>query len=124
MPLTQDEAEQLYWQADGKDDDCDYQGCLNDATTCLQAFTELGNKEWQGDCLSLIGLTHKKLGNYKEALKYHQKHLDIALQLGDKGGEGRAYGNIGNAHYSLGNYREALIYHQKRLDGYDGRERR
>ena len=65
--MTQDEAEQLYWQADGKYDDCDYQGCLNDATTCLQAFTELGNKKWQGNCLSLIGLAHKKLGNYQEA---------------------------------------------------------
>ena len=27
------------------------------------------------------------LGNYQEALTYHQKYLDIALQLGDKDGE-------------------------------------
>ena len=31
---------------------------------------------------------HNSLGNYQDALKYHHKHLEIALQLGDKGGEG------------------------------------
>ena len=51
-----------------------------------------------------------------EALKYHQKDLDIALQLGDKGGEEAAYGNIGKNREKLGNYQEALIYHQKHLD--------
>ena len=53
-------------------------------------------------------IAHNSLGNYQEALIYHQKHLDIALQLGDKGGEGKAYSTLVIAHNSLGHYREVV----------------
>ena len=116
MTLTQEEAEALYWQADKKDDNCDYGGCLKDATGALGAFLELKNKEWEGKCYTLIGIAHDHLGNYKQAIEYYQKKLEIALQLGDKGGEGRAYSGLGNAHNRLGNYKQAIEYLQKHLE--------
>ena len=61
MTLTQEEAEALYWQADKKDDNCDYGGCLKDATDALGAFLELKNKEWEGYCCSLIVNAHDDL---------------------------------------------------------------
>ena len=62
-----------------------------------------------------IGNAHSRLGNYWEALQYHQKRLQIAEELGERGEVGRAYGNIGNAHHALSNYREALENHQQHL---------
>ena len=53
MTLTQEEAEALYWQADKKHDNCDYGGCLKDATDALGAFLELKNKEWEGNGTSM-----------------------------------------------------------------------
>ena len=116
MTLTQEEAKALCRQAVKKDDNCDYGGCLKDATDALGAFLELKNIEWEGDCYSLIGNAHQSLGNYKQAIEYHQKDLEIALQLGDKAGEGAAYGNLGAAHHSLGNYKQAIEYLQKKLE--------
>ncbi|XP_044171785.1 tetratricopeptide repeat protein 28-like, partial [Acropora millepora] len=55
------------------------------------------------------------LGDYRKAIKYHEKHLKIAIEIGDRGGEGGAYGNLGNAYQSLGDYRKAIKYHQKHL---------
>ena len=57
-----------------------------------------------------------RFGNYQEALKYHQKLLEIALQSGDKRGEASEYTKIGSAHHRLGNYHEALKYQQKLLE--------
>ena len=98
MTLTQEEAKALYRQAaDKKNDNCDYGGCLKDATGALGAFLELKNKEWEGKCYTLIGLAHKKLGNYKQAIEYLQKYLQIARELGDVPGEQRALQNIQKA---------------------------
>ena len=37
------------------------------------------------------------LGDFKQALEYHKKHLSIAKEVGDRDGEGRAYCNLGKA---------------------------
>ena len=88
MSLTEDEAFALYENAQAKDDQGDYKGALKDFTVFLSYAQETGNTSWEGSAYSNIGLAHNRLGNYQDALKYHHKHLEIALQLGDKGGEG------------------------------------
>ena len=116
MPLKEDEAIALFENAKKNRRNGDQKGALKDALACLRAFKNLENIKRQSSCFSLIGRCYFRLGNYQDALKYHHKHLEIALQLGDKGGEGRAYCNIGNAHDSLGNYQDALKYHHKYLE--------
>ena len=34
------------------------------------------------------GCTYCGLGQFKRAIKYHQRHLEIAKEMGDKAGEG------------------------------------
>ncbi|MGR3973265.1 MAG: tetratricopeptide repeat protein, partial [Candidatus Rhabdochlamydia sp.] len=63
----------------------------------------------------ILGNSYEGLGNYREAITYHEKDLKIALELKDRVGEGRAYCNLGNGYYRLGNYREAITYHEKAL---------
>ena len=55
------------------------------------------------------------LGDFKQAVKYHNQHLSIAKELGDRAGEGRAYGNLGNAYDSLGDFKQAVKYHNQDL---------
>ena len=86
MPLTKGKAKQLYKNAK-KQQNRDYQGCIKDFTEILSYCQETGNKSLEARAYRYIGYTHEDRGNYREALTYHQKHLDIVLQLDDKGGE-------------------------------------
>ena len=63
-----------------------------------------------------LGNTYQGLGEFKTAIKYHQRHLEIAKEVGDKVGEGRSYCNLGNAYYSLGEFKTAIKYHQRDLE--------
>ncbi|XP_068726272.1 tetratricopeptide repeat protein 28-like [Montipora capricornis] len=86
---------------------------------------------------SNLGNAYHKLGNFKEAIKYHEQHLSIATEVEDRAGEGKGYGNLGIAYHSLevgdratggkaygnlgiadqslGNFKEAENYHEQHL---------
>ena len=55
------------------------------------------------------------MGNFKTAINYHERHLEIAKELGNRSGEGRAYGNLGNEHRVLGNFKIAIDYFERAL---------
>ena len=38
-----------------------------------------------------LGNVYHRQGQFKKAIKYHQRHLEIAKEVGDKAGEGRRY---------------------------------
>ena len=63
-----------------------------------------------------LGTIYHGLGEFKKAIKYHQRHLEIAKEVGDKAGEGRSYGNLGNAYHGLGQFQTAIEYHQRHLE--------
>ena len=50
---------------------------------------------------------YQGLGQFKTAIEYHQRHLEIAKEGGGKAGEGRSYGNLGNAYKGLGEFTES-----------------
>ena len=56
------------------------------------------------------------MGDFRKAIEYHEKHLEIAIEVGHRVGEGNAYGNLGNAYQSLGDFRKAIEYHEKDLE--------
>ena len=45
-----------------------------------------------------LGNVYHSLGQFKTAIEYHQRSLEIAKEVGDKAEEGRSYGNLGNAY--------------------------
>ena len=59
----------------------------------------------------LLGNAYRNLGNFKQAIEYHEKHLSTVKEVGDRAGEGLAYGNLGNAYCNLGYFKEAMEYH-------------
>jgi tetratricopeptide (TPR) repeat protein len=66
-------------------------------------------------CLRGLGLAHRALGNYSQAIAYHQQHLALAQEIGDRTHEGMALGNLGNVYCAVGNYTEGMKYHQQHL---------
>ena len=81
----------------------------------LRLPQELAYQEDEGSAYGNLGNAYQSLGDFQQAIQYHQKHLEIAKDLRDRAGEGRAYGNLGNAYQSLGDFQQAIQYHQKRL---------
>ena len=73
---------------------------------------EVRERSREGCAYSDLGNAHHRLGGFKRAIYYHEKHLKIAKETEDKAGEGVAYCNIGNAHYRLGDFKMALQYHE------------
>ena len=66
--------------------------------------------------LTSLGNAYDSLGQYQQAIQYHQQSLDITREIGDKQGEASSYNNLGNAYNSLGQYQQAIQYHQQSLD--------
>ena len=70
------------------------------------------NKAGEGETFNNLGNAYQSLGNFREVIKYHEHHLQIAKGLGDKAGEGQAYGILGIAYLSLGDFHKAIEYHE------------
>ena len=62
-----------------------------------------------------LGIAHDSLGDFKNAIDYHELYLKIANEVGDRAGEGNAYSNLGNAHHELGDFKKAIDYHKLHL---------
>ena len=73
-------------------------------------------KAEEGIRCSHLGKAYYDIGQFKTAIKYHQRGLEIAKEVGDKAGEGKSYGNLGNAYGSLGEFNTAIKYHQRGLE--------
>ncbi|NEQ54391.1 MAG: tetratricopeptide repeat protein [Leptolyngbya sp. SIO3F4] len=55
------------------------------------------------------------LGDYPQALDYHEQSLALSRELGNRATEARTLGNIGNIYGLLGDYPQALDYHEQSL---------
>ncbi|XP_066026205.1 tetratricopeptide repeat protein 28-like [Pocillopora verrucosa] len=101
---------------------------------------EVGDKAGEGRSYSNLGNSYSGLGEFKTAIRYHQRQLeiakdvgdnagegnsyanlgnaykDIAKDVGDKAGEGRSYGNHGSTYNGLGQFKIAIQYHQRHLE--------
>ena len=75
----------------------------------------MGDRAGEGGAYANLGNACDSLGNFKQALEYHNQHLSIAKEVGDRAGEGGAYANLGNACRGLGNFKQALEYHNQHL---------
>ena len=76
----------------------------------------MGDKSGEGAAYGSLGIGHERLGDFKTAIHYHERHLNIAKELGDRSGEGDAYGDLGNAHCRQGELKTALDYNERHLN--------
>ena len=70
------------------------------------------NKAGEGETFNNLGNAYQSSGNFREVIKYHEHHLQIAKGLGDKAGEEEAYGILGTAYLILGDFHKAIEYHE------------
>jgi tetratricopeptide (TPR) repeat protein len=65
-----------------------------------------------------LGNVSIRLGEYKKAIEFYEKALDIYHMIGDARGEGNALGNMGNVSIRLGERDKALDVYEKALELY------
>ncbi|MEH2280167.1 MAG: tetratricopeptide repeat protein [Nostoc sp.] len=87
---------------------------------CVQlreAWRKTGEKEtWKyGFVLNELGNASQCLGQYEQAINYHQQSLEIKKKIGDRNGEVDSLGNLGNCYNSLTEYPRAINYYEQSL---------
>jgi len=70
----------------------------------------------EGTLYGNLGNAYHILGDFKKAIEYYERHLEIAKEVRDRAGEGKSCGNLGNAYESLGDFKKAIKYHKCRLE--------
>ncbi|MGB5595048.1 MAG: tetratricopeptide repeat protein, partial [Crocosphaera sp.] len=93
----------------------------------VRVYEEIGDKSnWKYYAsLASLGNAYNSLGQYQQAIQYHQQSLAITTEIGDlaegeirkaaRNGEATSYNNLGLAYDSLGQYQQAIQYHQQSL---------
>ena len=76
----------------------------------------MGDVSSEGMANGNLGNDYHNLGDFKKAMHYHERHLEIAKKLGDVSSEGKAYGNLGNDYRNLGDLKKAIHYHERHLE--------
>ncbi|MBN3906743.1 MAG: tetratricopeptide repeat protein [Nostoc sp. NMS1] len=81
-------------------------------------WAEIGDKEnWKyGASLTSLGNAYKSLGEYQQAIEFHQQSLAIARKIGDRQLEGQSLNNLGIAHRLLAKYQSAMEFQQQSLE--------
>ena len=84
--------------------------------TCyINVAKEVGDRAGEGSSYGNLGNAYYHLGDFKNAIEYHQLDLKIAKEVGDRAGEGSSYGNLGNAYGRQGDFKKAIEYHERHL---------
>ncbi len=82
----------------------------------LNLYDQIDHTKGKGRNFYTMGnVFNTLLDDYKQAITYYEKALDIAQEIKDKNAEARAFTGLGNAHYKLGDYIKAIEYTQKGL---------
>jgi tetratricopeptide (TPR) repeat protein len=84
--------------------------------TGLLAYARLGNKKGQSLCYNNLGRVASLKGQYKEAISFFKKALDIASSLGYRRFEAAWLGNLANAYSRLGKPDQAIKYLEKSVE--------
>lgn len=73
---------------------------------------ELEDSAAQGRACGNLGNTFYLLGDFQQAIYYHNERLKIAREFGDKAAERRANSNLGNSHIFLGEFEKAAQHYK------------
>ena len=92
----------------------DFEQALHNHELYLKSIQE-GDGTGEGHAYGCLGKDHHGLGNFKDALCFHEKQLEIALEIRDKAEEGRAQENLGNTYYSINDFDSAIERYKEAL---------
>ena len=77
---------------------------------------ELGDRQGEAAALGNLGNVYLSLGQYQQAIDFHQQSLDIDQAIENRQGEASSLGNLGNVYNRLGQYQQAIDFQQQHLD--------
>ena len=63
----------------------------------MKIAKEIGDRAGERRAYGNLGSAYWSLGDYREAIEHHEKHLKIAKEIDDWAGEGGGNGNLGTA---------------------------
>lgn len=72
----------------------------------------------KGEALALMqaGMAVSRQRNYKAAIEFYERALDLREKLRDKEGVGVVHHKLGNAYYFLGKYPDALLHYNQAIE--------
>ena len=86
--------------------------CLNRG---LILSEELGDKKVISDFLNVLGMNYYELGQWAEALKYHENSLSLREEIGDQHGIATSSNNMGIIYAAQWYYAKSIRYHTRSL---------
>ncbi|MFJ4833145.1 AfsR/SARP family transcriptional regulator [Streptomyces sp. NPDC088747] len=93
----------------------DSRGLFTDALVvhgnALRAARAAGDQQGEAEVHTCLGMTHRRLARYDEAVRHHTEALDLCRRIGLPVTEARNLTNLGVLHELRGRYREAAQRH-------------
>jgi tetratricopeptide (TPR) repeat protein len=73
------------------------------------------DRKAEADRLLEQGIAQRQISEYRNAIQFDLKALNICIEIKDLNCEGRALNGLGLAYVSLGHYQKAIDYHKQSL---------
>ncbi len=81
----------------------------------LKIYQEIGDRQGEGECLSLLGFAYNAVGQNEKAVEFLQQSLVISREISNRRMEVNSLNLLGDAYYNLKQYQQALESHQQLL---------
>lgn len=91
------------------------QSALLDWEQAINIYREIKDFYKEAFTLNYLGVACKFLGEYNQAIQYHQQSLKITHKQNYRQEKAISLGNLGVAYKYLGEYKQAIKYHQQSL---------
>jgi CHAT domain-containing protein/tetratricopeptide (TPR) repeat protein len=93
-----------------------YGDVLAPGTSALSIYEAIKDEAGEANVLHDLGRAQRKLADYQEAARWHQRALDLALRRGDRAGQGMALIDLGDLQERRKDHPGALSLYRKALE--------
>ena len=69
----------------------------------------------EGYVYSYLANAYHNLRDFKKAIAYHERYLNVVKESGNRAEEGHACASLGRAHYKLCDFKKAIVYYELHL---------
>ncbi|NET24581.1 CHAT domain-containing tetratricopeptide repeat protein [Okeania sp. SIO1I7] len=81
----------------------------------LKIYQEIGDRQGEGECLSLLGFAYNAVGQNEKAVEFLQQSLVISREIGNRRMEVNSLKLLGDGYDNLKQYQQSIKAHQQLL---------